>query len=67
MNIGKAVGIYKNINSDGYSMSEKIEAIKVVVNMNTHNGISKNDELAVAKWLADRIIDEDIKNANNDR
>ena len=51
MNIGKACSIFKNINADNISDDDKALAIYIVINMPTHNGITKADFLEVVKWL----------------
>lgn len=38
MNIGFACSIVHNINSEKYSEDEKIEALKMFLEMQTHNG-----------------------------
>lgn len=50
MNIGKAIGIFKNIDNAAVTDAEKIEAINEVVAMETHNGITKADVLAALNW-----------------
>lgn len=50
MNIGRACGIFKNINGD-YSDEEKLEAIRLVIDMETHNGITKVNMLCALNWL----------------
>lgn len=51
MNIGKAVAIFENIDSPEFSDEEKAEAIWLVLNMPTHNSISKDNILKAFKWL----------------
>lgn len=51
MNIGKAVAIFENIDSPEFSDEEKAEAIWLVLNMPTHNSISKDKILKAFKWL----------------
>lgn len=50
MNIGTAIAIFKNINTNDYTDAEKIEAINEVVAFDTHNGITKADVLAALNW-----------------
>lgn len=62
MNNGKAVAIFKNINSDDYTEEEKIIAIGTVLNMETYNSISKNTILDAFDWLLNyalEVSDED--------
>lgn len=48
---GKSMAIVKEILSDRYTDEEKAAAIYVVMNMATHNCISKAEFLDVIKWL----------------
>lgn len=50
MNLGKAIGIFKNINNSVVTDAEKIEAINKVVAMETHNSITKADLLRALNW-----------------
>ena len=54
MNIGKASAIIKNINANNISDDDKAIAIYRVMNMETHNGITKSDLFDVVKWLWNR-------------
>lgn len=65
MDIEKAVEIYKNIESDEYSMPEKIEAIEAVMNAGTYNVVSKSDEFKVIKWALNKMVEEEMSNENN--
>lgn len=51
MNLGKAIAIFKNINDDQFSDAEKLEAIRMVIDMETHNSISKANFLYALAWL----------------
>lgn len=51
MNIGKATGIFMNIDSPNYTDEEKGTAIMQVCGMPTHNGITKASMLRVIWWL----------------
>lgn len=51
MNTGKAIGVVKDITSDRFTDEEKAEAIYLVMNMATHNFITKADFLNVIKWF----------------
>lgn len=51
MNIGKAMAIAKNIESDKYTDEEKAYAIYLVMNMPTHMSITKDELIKVIKWL----------------
>lgn len=54
MNIGNAVAIFCNIESNDFSEEEKALAIYEVLNMPTHMSIKKDSMLTVIKWLWDR-------------
>ena len=54
MDIGKAMAIFNNINSDKYSVNEKAMAIYRVMHMETHNSVTKASMLEVIRWLWDR-------------
>lgn len=51
MTFGEAYAIFKQIDSDKYSDEEKGAAIFIVLNMETHNGVTKADLIAVVKYL----------------
>jgi len=51
MKIGQAYKILDNINSDEYTAEEKALAIRMVLDMETHNGVSKTVLLRVLNWL----------------
>ena len=54
MNIGTAIAIFLQIYSDQYSVREKAVAIRMVLDMPTHNGIRKDEILKVLSWLWNR-------------
>lgn len=54
MNLGTAYAIFKRINSSKYSDEDKALAIYEVMNMETHNGITKKELLAAMRWLWNR-------------
>lgn len=54
MDIGKAMAVFENINSDKYSETEKAMAIYRVMYMETHNSVTKASMLKVIRWLWDR-------------
>ncbi len=51
MNIGKATSIFKDIANEEFAVTEKLQAIRKVLNMPTHNGISKEQILNALDWL----------------
>ena len=57
MNIGKARAIFDNIENASESIEEKGEAILIVMNMETHNSVTKASMLKVIRWLWDRIFE----------
>ena len=54
MDIGTAMAIFNNINSDKYSVNEKAMAIYRVMHMETHDAVTKASMLEVIRWLWDR-------------
>lgn len=69
MNIGKAIAIFLQIDSNKFSDEEKAEAIFLVMNMATHNSIKKDNMLAALKWLWHQKYEwiEEDKQTNFDR
>ena len=55
MNNGKAFAIFKNINSDKYTYYEKVEAIELVLQAQTTNGITKSEFKEAFIWLWSRL------------
>lgn len=51
MNIGKATAIFARITDSDISYEDKITAIGKVVNMETHNSITKAQMLEALRWL----------------
>ena len=56
-NLGKANAIFKQITSDNYSEDEKLRSILTVLDMETHNGITKDMILKAFRQLFDYAID----------
>lgn len=68
MNIGKACAIFDQINSDKYTEQEKLNAIKQVIEMPTHNGVTKYNILNAFRWFFDWAVEESSqKQTNADR
>ena len=65
MDIGRAMAIFNNINSDKYSVNEKAMAIYRVMHMETHNAVPKASMLEVIRWLWDRQF-ELVEGADDD-
>lgn len=51
MNIGTAIAIFENLESEKYSDEEKALAIYTVMNRETHNSVKKDYMLKAIKWL----------------
>lgn len=51
MKIGQAYKILDNINSDEYTADEKALAIRMILDMATHNGVTKTVLLRALNWL----------------
>ena len=59
MNKGRALAIFENIENVSESIEEKGEAIHIVMNMETHNSVTKDSMLKVIRWLWDRAFEID--------
>ena len=57
MKIKKACAIFTEIESDEFGDLEKLYAIKEVLNMETHNGISKEEILDAFKWIFNLAVE----------
>lgn len=57
MTILKAISIFIDINNEKYTEREKARAIRKVMKMPTHNGITKDSMLEVIRWQWDRLYD----------
>lgn len=51
MSIGKAVAICENLDSEEYSIEDKLVAIHEVMNMPTHMGVVKDTLIGIIRWL----------------
>ena len=47
----KSTGCFEQIKNDKYSEDEKLQAIWLVLDMPTHNGITKDTILEAFRWL----------------
>lgn len=56
-NKGEAVAIFKQIDISDRSLDEKGEAIYEVLDMPTHNGITKDEMLKVIRFLFNLCFD----------
>lgn len=59
MNVWRAVEIVEQIESDKYWDSEKLEAIKRILSMETHNSIRKDTIIKALRWLFDYGYEEE--------
>ena len=57
MNIGKARRIFDTIEDDKYTVEEKGAAIRTVIDMETHNGVTKDQMLKVMGWMWNQIFE----------
>lgn len=57
MNNGKARAIFDNIENVSESTEEIGEAIYIVMNMATHNSVTKASMLKVIRWLWNRVFE----------
>ena len=55
MSKGMAVAIFKDIYTQVATEEEKMESIKMVLSMATHNGITKQDFKNVLRYLMGRM------------
>ena len=51
MKFGQVYMILDNIDSDEYTVEEKVLAIRTVLDMETHNGVTKAVLLKALDWL----------------
>lgn len=59
MNIGRACGIFMNIDSEDFTEDEKLVAIRdVLKEMVTYNGITKDNILKAFRWFFDWAVEE---------
>lgn len=66
MNNGKACAIaLSRLDDDEISEDKKIEAIRVMANMKTHNGVPKSELLNVIKFLLSAIAERDKEDEIN--
>lgn len=57
MTLGDAYIIFQNIDSPTISTEEKAAAIHKIINMETHNGVTKAMMLKVIRWLLELSFD----------
>lgn len=57
MNIGKAKAIFDNINDSNTTLVDKGEAIRKVLDMQTHNSVKKDTCLEVINFLWNLVFE----------
>jgi len=57
MDIGTAMKIFNNLFDDAYTIEEKGLAIRKVIDMETHNSISKSKMLVAMNWMWEQIFE----------
>ena len=57
MTIGTAYWIFRNIENTVYTDDEKIEAIKIISGLDTHNAIKKEKMAEAIKWLLRKVTE----------
>ena len=57
MRIGRAIAIFKNIKNDVDSIEAKGFAIRMVLDMPTHNSIEKQSMLNVIDWMWNQMFE----------
>lgn len=65
MSIGVATAVCKYIFISSRTDEEKIEAIRTVINMETHNGITKDVILNAFRWFFNWAVEESSKKQTN--
>ena len=58
MDKGTAVAIFKNLFENKYSIEEKGTAIRTVIDMETHNSITKSQMLVCMNWMWEQIFEQ---------
>ncbi len=57
MGIGRACAIFFDIESSRFSDSEKLEAIKTILQFETINGVSKQRLVNVLRWTINKYTE----------
>lgn len=65
MNIGKACAIFERIDNEKYTEQEKLNAVKLVIEMPTHNGVTKDKILNAFRWFFNWAVEESSKRQTN--
>ena len=62
VSLGKAVGIVKfSLDDDTIAQQSKVIAIEKVVQMETHNSITKDDLIGALRWMFDNYCFEGVE------
>ena len=61
MNTGLACTIFKDIMRSGLTDEDRGMAIKTVMEMETHNSITKQDMLEVIRYLWNMVFEEEAR------
>ncbi len=56
MDKGTAIKIFNNIFDDTYTIEEKGLAIRKIIDMETHNSVSKSKMLVAMNWMWEQIF-----------
>lgn len=57
MNLGRARAIFNDIENAPESMEKKGLAIRTIINMETHNSVTKAQMLKVIEWMWNQIYE----------
>ena len=57
MGIGRACAIFFDIESSRFSDSEKLEAIKMILQFETTNGVSKQRLVKALRWITNKYTE----------
>ena len=58
MNVGKAIAVFKTLENEKWSDSERINALCIVAEMPTINSIKKDELQKALKWILDQTVVE---------
>ncbi len=57
MNIGTALDIFEHVKDTPYTIETKGLAIRKVIDMDTHNSVTKKSMMDVIEWLWDMVFE----------
>lgn len=61
MNLGRARAIFDNIENATESTVEKGLAIRIVIDMETHNSVTKDSMLKVLNWMWHQCFEMEVE------